>query len=393
MIDTATLHLHAIASLEAADMALAHADLDVGGPCKPADITREFVDAVIGDTVANARLTDFVAEDAHDGMTSRRTWRLTWNAAGRDAGLPQSIFVKATPDEAYLRETLSMLHMAEHEVRFYAEVQPDVADITPRPWFGRYYPGGRFLLVTEHLQERGARPYWGKDHCTADHARAVVTALATLHARFWQSPRFERDLGWVRPRTRKFGLGWHYASFVDARKAFLASEHAAGLPQTVVDTIDLWSQHDRTVYDYWDRLPATLLHGDSHLGNTYANPDGTAGLFDWQVIFRGPGLRDLGYFILSALSDEDRRAQERALFEHYCDMLAAHGIVLERGKAWRDLCLLTLDSMDALMKTIVRGGYGHAASGLERSLAARVGAMADRDVAGLLRTVIAGGEL
>lgn len=393
MIDTAALHRHALASLEAADLALARADLVVPGPYRSADVTREFIDEVIGGTMPGAQLTDFAAEEAHDGMTSRRRWRLAWNAAGRHAGLPESIFVKATPDEAYLRETLSMLHMAEHEVRFYAEVQRDVADITPRPWFGRYYPGGRFLLVTEDLEERGARPYWGKDHCSAAHARAVATALATLHARLWQSPRFERDLGWVRPRTRKFGAAWHRQSFIDARQRFLASDHAAALPQAVVETIGLWSQHSEVVYDYWDRLPATLLHGDSHLGNTYANPDGTAGLFDWQVIFRGPGLRDLGYFILSALSDADRRVQERPLFEHYCDVLETHGIRLERGKAWRDLCLLTLDSMDALMKTIVRGGYGHAASGLERSLGARVGAMADRDVAGLLRTVIAGGEL
>lgn len=247
--------------------------------------------------------------------------------------------------------------------------------------------------MVDDLEASGCRPFWSKDHCPPGHARAVVTALASLHARFWQSDRFNGDLSWVRPRTRKLGATWHRRSFVDARIAFLASDHAAKLPAPVRETLELWSVHDQRVYDYWDRLPATLLHGDCHLGNTYAKPDGSAGLFDWQVIFRGPGLRDLGYFMLSALSDDDRRSQERGLFDHYCDELDRHGIHLERGKAWRDLSLLTLDSMDAVMKTIVRGGYGHAASGLERSLQSRIGAMVDRDVAGLLARVIDEGEL
>jgi Ser/Thr protein kinase RdoA (MazF antagonist) len=33
----------------------------------------------------------------------------------------------------------------------------------------------------------------------------------------------------------------------------------------------------------------TLLHGDSHLGNTYSLPDGRSGLLDLQVIWRGTG--------------------------------------------------------------------------------------------------------
>ncbi|QKS00287.1 DUF1679 domain-containing protein [Sphingomonas sp. CL5.1] len=393
MIDGPALHAHALTSLEAADMALAHADLAIDGPYLAEHVTRAFVDTAIGGRVPGAALTDLVVEDAHDGMTMRRKWRLEWNEAGAAAGLPGSIFVKATPDGPYLRETLAMLHMAEHEVRFYDEVQPEVPTIAPRGWFGRSYPGGRFLLVVDDLEASGCHPFWSKDHCPPEHARAVVTALATLHARFWQSDRFDGDLSWVRPRTRKLGAAWHRRSFIDARRAFLASDHAATLPASVRETLELWSAHDQAVYDYWDRLPATLLHGDSHLGNTYAKPDGSAGLFDWQVIFRGPGLRDLGYFMLSALSDDERRAEERGLFDHYCDELDRRGIHLDRAKGWRDLSLLTLDSMDAVMKTIVRGGYGHAASGLERGLQSRIGAMIDRDVAALLATVIASGEL
>ncbi|WEK42367.1 MAG: phosphotransferase [Candidatus Sphingomonas colombiensis] len=393
MIDTPALHAHALASLEAADIVLAHADLAIDGAYLSEHVTREFVDAEIGGHIPGAALTDLVVEAEHDGMTERRKWRLEWNDVGAAAGLPGSVFVKATPDGPYLRETLAMLHMAEHEVRFYAEVQPEVSMIAPRGWFGRSYPGGRFLLVVGDLEASGCRPFWSKDHCTPEHARAVVTALATLHARFWQSDRFDRDLSWVRPRTRKLGAAWHRRSFVHARKAFLASDRGLNLPASVRDTLELWSMHDLEVYDYWDRLPATLLHGDSHLGNTYAKPDGSAGLFDWQVIFRGPGLRDLGYFMLSALSDDERRVQERGLFNHYCDELDRRGIHLDREKGWRDLSLLTLDSMDAVMKTIAHGGYGHAASGLERSLQSRIGAMIDRDVGELLATVIANGEL
>ena len=61
----------------------------------------------------------------------------------------------------------------------------------------------------------------------------------------------------------------------------------------------------------------TLLHGDAHIGNTYVLPDGDVGFLDWQVLRRGNWSQDVGYFLVSALTEEDRRNHETALLQVY----------------------------------------------------------------------------
>ena len=157
--------------------------------------------------------------------------------------------------------------------------------------------------------------------------------------------------------------------------------------------IRLWDTNDRQVYAYRDALPATVLHGDSHLGNTFAYPDGRAGLFDWQVMYRGHGLRDLAYFFLGAVDNDIRKRHELEVVEHYLDQLALNGVVVDRDKAWLDYGLFALDRLDAHIKTHTRGGYGHAVSGLERRRLAAIGALHDNHVPELLARVHREGTL
>src|SRR5690606_16361907 len=191
-IDSPALHQQALAALEAADMALAHASqLDIDGPWDPSHITAELLERELGGAVPDAKLEKLDVVDAHDGMTSRKRWRLAWNPAGQQAGLPDELFVKATPEGPYLRETLALLHMAENEVRVYNQIQPELPELAPKAWLARSYPGGRFMLLMEVLEARNLRPYWQADDCSLDHAKAVIKALASLHAQYWQSPRFD----------------------------------------------------------------------------------------------------------------------------------------------------------------------------------------------------------
>ncbi|MET0379083.1 MAG: phosphotransferase [Spongiibacteraceae bacterium] len=62
--------------------------------------------------------------------------------------------------------------------------------------------------------------------------------------------------------------------------------------------------------------PQTFLY-DAHPGNIYFLPDGTVGLFDWQLARRGPWTHDVSYAIISALDTDDRRSNERDLFRGY----------------------------------------------------------------------------
>jgi len=72
-------------------------------------------------------------------------------------------------------------------------------------------------------------------------------------------------------------------------------------------------------------LPRTLLHGDSHAGQTYVTADERMGLTDWQATMQGGWSYDVAYFIGSACEPDDRREWETELIAFYLDELATAG--------------------------------------------------------------------
>jgi hypothetical protein len=55
-----------------------------------------------------------------------------------------------------------------------------------------------------------------------------------------------------------------------ARRTYLETEAGRALPGELQEFLHYWNEHDAEVYAYWDSLPQTVLHGDSHLATTYA---------------------------------------------------------------------------------------------------------------------------
>jgi aminoglycoside phosphotransferase (APT) family kinase protein len=92
----------------------------------------------------------------------------------------------------------------------------------------------------------------------------------------------------------------------------------------------------RDVDRLWDDLwasqrtlaagPRTLLHGDTHLGNTYLLPDGRGGFLDFQLAVRGHWANDVAYLLVTGLAPEARREHERELLGVYLDELRRRGV-------------------------------------------------------------------
>jgi len=167
------------------------------------------------------------------------------------------------------------------------------------------------------------------DNCSVEYARAVAITQAKIHSKYWNSDRFEQDMVWVRPRCRRFGEIWLRNFFLDTYTRFLESDLGKNLPPSVLDLIRKWTENWVAVHEYWDNKPPTLLHGDSHLGNSMEYADGTAGYFDWQCLFRGYGYRDLSYFLMSGFSIPDCKAHEREIFDLYTDTLEQNGVKVD----------------------------------------------------------------
>jgi aminoglycoside phosphotransferase (APT) family kinase protein len=79
-----------------------------------------------------------------------------------------------------------------------------------------------------------------------------------------------------------------------------------------------------------------MVHGDSHIGNTYRLGGGEWGLLDWQSSFYGVWAHDVTYLLITALTIEDRRQNERELLSYYLSRMQEHGIAIGWDAAWRD---------------------------------------------------------
>ena len=394
-LDTPAVHMAAISALEEADLLLAEADVKLAEDAVYTmdKVTPEWLSKVLGAHVPGAKVVKTSIAGGHEGMTSRHRWKLEWNSEGQKAGLPTAIFFKATPEGKHLREMLSLLHMGERECDVYNKIQRELRGLIPKGYYAHSYPGGRHIIILEDVMEVGATPHWMADVCSIKFAKAVAVSQAKLHSKFWNSDRFEKDMVWVRPHSRGFGWIWQKRLYNNSRRMFLDLDVGKELPDYVRNLIKQWDEQCVAMWEYFDRKPPTILHGDSHLGNVMENADGTASLYDWQCHFRGYGYRDLAYFTMSALTVEDCEAHERDIFDVYTNTLEEHGISVNREEAWREYCLLGMERFDSAMVSLTNGGYGHAKHALLRQVRTCAYKVQKYDVAALLDRVAKTGSI
>jgi phosphotransferase family enzyme len=155
---------------------------------------------------------------------------------------------------------------------------------------------------------------------------ALLTGLATLHARFWGSPAL--DLPWL-TRTEHYAgvLDPHCASDASARAPLpqamceaLMRGWAIALPRLSAGAARLVSAPAVEMAGAWATLPRTLLHGDSKVANFALFSDHRVAAIDWALIGAGPPTIDLGWYLAvnaSRLtrSKEDTIRRYRALLE------------------------------------------------------------------------------
>jgi len=280
---------------------------------------------MVAGEVAGAHVLGFTAQRDRQ-TTDRARLLLEWNDAGRSAGLPTALFAKGTPSLASSRILNSAFGLCGTEVRFYTSAHADLADLLPgatlTPYHASLGRGGRFLLVLESRDVADTHFFQMRETATPEHARDIVTTLATMHARFHESPRFATDLAWVTRYSGRPGQAIAPRILTAAERGF---RKRYDVPDEVRQIIGLHVRHAAELTAIWEALPSTLCHGDTHLGNTFRTTAGHSGLFDWQEVHRMNGLREIAYFIASAFDPAERRVHERDLIALYLGTLAAAG--------------------------------------------------------------------
>ena len=215
-----------------------------------------------------------------------------------------------------------------NEVRFYHEIRPQLSIEAPE-CFGSVFDEKHrtFGVLMENLGLRGARFPSALTSVDLDEIRGLVSTLAALHARFWQSPALDSELDWLATPVS----GGMYPVF-----QALGLDLIRNQVETNAYKAELIMPLGKTVDELWDALwkaqeilasgPQTLLHGDPHIGNSYLLPGARGGFLDWQLIVKGLWAHDFTYLMTTGLSTEDRRAHERDLLGFYLDELERHGV-------------------------------------------------------------------
>ena len=182
---------------------------------------------------------------------------------------------------------------------------------------------GRLLLLLEDLA--GGEPGDALRGCGVARARAVIEAIATLHARWWEQAALS-EMAWLPPWA---GDPAARAARYRAQLGPVLERYGERIPTPVRDLALALQDHYAAVLAALNGPPTTLIHADLHLDNvlfTAAGDTPMARIIDWQSVTRGLGAFDIALFITGALSISDRRAAEHDLLKHYHQLLSASGV-------------------------------------------------------------------
>ena len=300
---------------------------DVPVPRDPTRLTPQWVTRVLARRHPDAVVGDVEVEHIDRGTTTRALIRLGY----REGAGPARLFVKMQGGPQH-RATMWVLGMLNHEAAAYRRFDP--MPLTAPTVYATGLERRRLqsVVVMEDLRDRGAVLNDARRSVPVARVERVLDDLAAMHARFWGG----RDPGVRTVPVRRFLPGWAIVSaagnarFVRERGDLLERICAPGLRSARALT-RAWRAGMADIASG----PLTLLHGDTHIGNTYELPGGRFGFLDWQLISRGAWSHDVSYFLTSALSIEDRRRHERDLIARYAERLAALGITeLSASQAW-----------------------------------------------------------
>ncbi|MGV0791408.1 phosphotransferase [Mycolicibacterium sp. XJ1819] len=373
---------------EAAAAVLPMRWVPAGFPLTAADVDPDFLNHALRGIASPARVTGARRVGATTGTTDRVRLELSWDRADVD-GLPKHVFIKSTPSSAKNRTMVAALALARSEALFYQRARSALsARIAPACYAAHAGMGARHLLVLEDVTDRGGDPKALCDDIDADYAGAMMVTLGELHAAFWESPRLSGDLSFARPESQRPGFPLLLRQFRQVRSKLLKSDEYA-LPREVREMAEFVNAHDWALHANWERGPQTVIHGDTHLGNTFGLGDDGVGLLDWQVLYRAPGMRDVAYFLVTSVPAEVRRAHTDEFLQTYLDALAANGVadVPSLEQARDALRLFAFDAWDSAAITLVWPGL-QAPENVAKSVQRANAAIVDLDVMPVLRRSI-----
>lgn len=273
-----------------------------------------------------------------DSHTTKIRIAVDWNEAGRAAGLPNNLCVKANWSGAFHNVDIHAL-----EARFYHFLTSKLKVPTATCFYADWNDdgSGQGFIVLEDLIDRGGKFGHSTQHAGVDGVASGLSDLARLHGSLWDSPEIsEANAPWLQTSMRtavdydqvRIMWEWIEANLEDPNFRAIAPKHYLDDPRRVERAFDKLVDFEKA-FD----APYCVILGDCHQGNTYILPDGERLWLDWQLGRRGRPWRDFTYFTVGSLTVDERRAHEKDLIALYRDKLIATGAanVPSREEIWQ----------------------------------------------------------
>ena len=325
-------------------------------PPTPEHVTDEWLTLALCRGIPGAKVVHHELGPRSDGTSSRRTLRVEFDDAGREAGLTEWLFTKSAPG-FMMRLVSAAVGLGAIESAFYAQLRPELAIEAPTTQYAAYDPvTNRHLLIVDDVSHTRAAHFGNilTRQVGREQAEQVIDTLAALHAACWNAPLRTRFGDWLLDSyewmarlnitinaPKRILVGFARAREVIPPRLYRRSKD---VPAALMRSLKINIAG-----------PQTLLHGDVHPGNWYETGDHRMGLYDWQCAVRGGWARDIAYALSTQLTVENRRVWERDLLVRYCDRLAEAGCqVPKAGEAFLAYRQQMLHAMFMWLVTIGR---------------------------------------
>ena len=288
-------------------------------------LTTDWLTAVLCREAPDAAVTGFEVVGGSDGTSSRRALRISYNAAGEQAGLPTRLFMKSA-SSFQSRLMLVLGGVTESETIFYRDIRPSLDRLrSPRAFHAATDPRTfRSIVLMDDLSAEGwTFPDPMTDRIDRQDAEDMVDQIAYYHAAFWGDPRLTHQFTRL-PTTELFQQRLNDLG-IDKRARIGIERVRSVTPASIYRRKDEILPATMRSLQLNSSGTLTLLHQDVHQGNWLRDPDGHMGLYDWQCVAKGEWALDVSY-VLANLPTEDRRAWERELLDRYLWRLGEEGV-------------------------------------------------------------------
>jgi hypothetical protein len=272
-------------------------------------VTPDWLSQALGRTVRGCRTERFGEGTGVIGMVCRIHLDADDGPASLIAKFPSPV-----PENRFVGQTYNMYG---REVNFYQHVAGHVRLRTPACYYAAFDAASHdFILLIEDLQ--GYRIGDQVAGCTLEEAKAILDALAGLHASTWQRDDLPGVALHNTPMQRDgmmagFRLGW---PAVLERFPELVPERARRIGERYPDKIP-------ELLEQMCRPPVCLNHGDVRIDNVFYG-DTELALVDWQAVCLSAPEHDVSYFITQSVPKAVRGRED--LLAYYHRALQGHGI-------------------------------------------------------------------